>query len=122
MRSGLTLRRLVSAATVMAMMIAGLPVFGATRAPSLRCRTMAQAVHDCQRPSASLTCCCSEHDGSQGSGIPVERNSSMAPTAPSAGVGVAMTVPAFRVDRVASSPTQGYRNRDLPTLFATFLL
>ncbi len=122
MLSPLTLQRLVSAATVMAMTITGLPVLAAPRAPSPRCMAMAQMSHECHQPSASFTCCCSDNDGSQSSGVPAERNGSMAPTASLAGVGVAVTVPAFRVDRVGPSPTQGYRNRDLPTLFATFLL
>jgi len=50
---------LVSLATVMAIVIAGLPALAATRAASPRCRAMAQMGHECHRPSASLTCCCS---------------------------------------------------------------
>lgn len=121
MRPLLTLRRVVSAATVMAMTITGLPVIAATRAPSPGCKAMAQMGHECHRPSASLTCCCSGDD-SQSSSVPAERSGSLASIPSSDGVRVAVTMPPVHDDPLAPAPTQGYRNRDLPTLFATFLL
>lgn len=121
MRPSLRLRRFVSAATVLAVTITGLPALAATRAESSRCKAMAQIGHECHRPSASLNCCCSDDD-SQNSSVPAERNGSLASTPSSDGVGVAVTMPPVHDDPLAPAPAQGYRNRDLPTLFATFLL
>lgn len=121
MRTLLRLRRFVSAATVMAVTVAGLPVLAATRDESSRCRAMAQMGHECHRPSAALSCCCSDDD-SQNSGVPAERNGSLTPTPSAAGVEVVIPLAVVHFDQLVPSPGHGYRNRDLPTLFATLLL
>ena len=122
MRQLSTIRRVVSLATILALAVTVIPVLGSTRMPSSGCRAMAEAAHECHRPLASLTCCCTTRDESQGSSVPAERSVTKAPSTNSACTGITVEMLVCPIDHVAPSPTQGYRNRDLPTLFATFLL
>ena len=117
-----TLRRLISVATTLALAVTAVPLVASTRAPLSCCKGVAEMARGCHRPVASLTCRCTDQDDSGGSSLPAERSSTKAPSTNSACAAITVEMPVCRIDHVAPSPTQGYRNRDLPTLFATFLL